>query len=177
MLKSLNLKSFLLLLVFSIAGLSNVWAEEEEHPFHVSVTELMYNSRTHFWEMSIKLFSDDLEQAVKRRFNSKSLHLSTEKEHPEANELIKKYLQNHLSLKVGDQPLKMEWIGREGDLDEIWVYVQFSDKDLKGQFYFSNTLLTDVLENQENIIHVQMGELKKTYRLSRKERYFVLDHQ
>ena len=34
------------------------------HPFHSSVTEMTYNQKDQSWEISIRLFQDDLEQTV-----------------------------------------------------------------------------------------------------------------
>ena len=44
------------------------------HPHHVSIATVTYNVNTLSFEISLKTFSDDLEMALEKEFNSKSIN-------------------------------------------------------------------------------------------------------
>ena len=48
----------------------------EVHPFHNSVTEMTYNARDQVWEISLRLFQDDLEQTMSAVVGKKFLFQS-----------------------------------------------------------------------------------------------------
>lgn len=130
------------------------------HPFHTSVTELLYNAKEKSWEVSIKLFQDDLETTLSA-FTNKSFKFSTEKE---ADKVIEAYLRKHFGVQVNKVlQTPYRYLGFEPQNDAIWVYLEIpTEKDLSG-IYFENSLLIDSFDDQTNLLQVVNGDRKKSF--------------
>ena len=139
-------KNIILSFLFAILTLFTVdTVQAKDHPFHVSVTELIFNPSTNHWEMSLKIFTDDLENALKRNYDTGILNLGTNDENDKANDFIVRYLSEKLTMKVDGTPVEMEYIGREGDLDAQWMYIEFISDKPHGKLSFSNTVFIRIV--------------------------------
>ena len=69
------------------------------HPFKASICEINYNVETEHLEITLKLFTDDLEECIRER-TKKPLYLNTEKELPSADLVINEYIQSELRIML-----------------------------------------------------------------------------
>lgn len=130
------------------------------HPFHTSVTELFFNAKEKSWEVSIKLFQDDLETTL-TAYTNRPFKFSFEKE---ADKVIEAYLRKHFGVQVNKVlQTPYRYLGFETQNDAIWVYLEIpTDQDLSG-VYLENSLLIDSFEDQTNLVQVAKGEQKKSF--------------
>ena len=63
------------------------------HKFYVSVTQIDYNQSKGRIEISSRIFIDDLEKVLDKKYHQK-LNLATRQESPKAKELIAQYSYN-----------------------------------------------------------------------------------
>ena len=172
-------KSILLSLLFAwstFVGLAVSTTNSIDHPFHASVTELMYNSSTGNWEMSLKVFTNDFENTLNRNYQTGVLNLGTDKESNKASDWIQQYIQKHIKIMYNNAPLEMDIIGREGDLDALYIYVEFKANSQKGTYTFYNTVLFELFDNQENIVHTVVKDKKASFYLTEKKRSCELQY-
>ena len=131
------------------------------HPFHSSVTEMSYNQKDQSWEISIRLFQDDLEQTMSSNLGKKYRMLPGD----EASEKeLDTYLRKHFRFHAGKQiSTPYRWLGTEQQQDVIWVYIEIpSSSDLIGS-YLENSLLLDEFEDQTNLVSWSFQGQKKSY--------------
>lgn len=151
-----------ILLVFLIPFLAK--AEESDHPFHMSITEMFFNQETNTFEVALKIFTDDFEEVLRKKYGVGILDLGTKNESNKVDELIQDYMKKVFSLKVNDQPLTAHYIGKEGDLDAIWVYFEYSiQKEEMLTLTLENSVLHQLFDDQQNVIYFDYLNKKETY--------------
>ncbi len=147
-------KGLILLFFMTFPLLGNV------HPFHSSVGECIYNAKDKVWEISIRLFQDDLEIGLSA-FTGKRFVFQ---EDPQTDKVLESYLRKHLGVQVNQQlTTPYRYLGWESVKDVIWVYVEVpTEQQLKGM-YWENSLLAETFPDQTNLFHVARGEQKHSY--------------
>lgn len=156
----MNSKKFLKLF-FSIALIAvwagNVFALGLLHTYHTSLTRMDYNAKEKLVEISIQLFTHDLvpllEQRAKKRIDlDKS---------PDIDKAILGYLNENFVLKDKNGEIKkLVWVGKEVQVDTVYVYVEAnSEADLEG-FNLQNTLFFESFPEQTNLVIARYGDKK-----------------
>ncbi|RDV10754.1 hypothetical protein DXT99_25735 [Pontibacter diazotrophicus] len=123
------------------------------HDYHASITDVKYNPRTQSLEVAVKVFMDDLENALSRQTNTKVTYSSNSEE---VKKYISDYLQKTLSFELEKgKPLKSKLLGSEEDVDVVWMYVEVPvQKATLAQLYVKNAILTDLFTDQMNIVNI-----------------------
>ena len=96
------------LLLFAVLLLSSFAV----HKFYVSVTQVDYVPSKKRMEITSRIFLDDFEKALNKRFNTK-VNLTSARELPEAEELIKTYLKEKIKISINKKPQGIEFLARE----------------------------------------------------------------
>ena len=146
-------------------GSTSLLLASDEHDIHLSLCELRYNESTSSFEVSIKIFIDDLEKAIEKE-GGKNLFIGTERESPIAEEHIGAYLDKYFTITVDGIRLKASYLGKQlaDDNIAVWCYVEFS-KDVSSakSCILSNRILLDVYDDQRNIMDIKMSKSHKDY--------------
>lgn len=135
-----------------------------DHPFHVSKCQIEYRQETESIQITLHLFLDDLEEALKRH-GSGNLYLFTEKESPAADNRIREYLLQQFQIKVDQERQSLEWVGKEQtkDLVGVWCYLEIQSVKQVNSLTVRNVVLTELFEDQQNIIMISMPQKKAGY--------------
>jgi hypothetical protein len=131
------------------------------HDFHLSLTEIRHNSENKTLEISIKLFTDDLQEALVLA-GAPKLELGTPNEPPTANEYIESYLKQHFELSVNGKPTEFVYLGKEAELDATWCFVEVKDIRKVKTIEASNTLLLEAFDDQTNMLNLFINGQKKS---------------
>jgi len=131
------------------------------HPFHSSVTEMTYNQTDQSWEISIRLFQDDLEQTISSNLGKKFRMVPGDAASEKA---LDAYLRKHFRFHAGKQiTTPYRWLGTEQQQDAIWVYLEIPTKsDLVGS-YLENSIFLDEFDDQTNLVSWSFQGQKKSY--------------
>lgn len=131
------------------------------HPFHNSVTEMTFNVKDHVWEISFRLFQDDLEQTMSAVTGKKFKLIPGD----DASEhVLDSYLRKHFRFHAGKQiSTPYRWVGSELQQEVVWVYVEIpTSSDLAGS-YLENSIFFDEFDDQTNIVQWSFSGQKKSY--------------
>lgn len=158
--KTLNLGLILLTLFISGAWLM--------HKFYVSLSEIRYNTETERYEVSMRIFPDDLDRVLLARSGITS-QLATELEHKSADSLLMVYLLEVFSIEVNGAVLELNYLGNEPESDAIWCYLESSRVAAPENITIRNVLLTEHFPDQVNIIQVYHGKWNKGLLLDRNQ--------
>ncbi|MCP9748760.1 DUF6702 family protein [Lacihabitans sp. CS3-21] len=146
-----------ILLIFCF--LNTNWSPK--HDFHTSLTEINFNPKTGSLELSVRVFTDDLELTL-TNFNKGKL---VKIEDPEAtvDPLIEQYIRKNLALISPGKEVKFgKFYGKEKEADATWIYLEIFDcKQLKN-FTLYNTIMQEMFEDQTNLVNIIYPAQKKT---------------
>ena len=134
------------------------------HDFHVSVFEIERSEE--IVEITFKTFLDDLQIAV-------GLHPGEElpESYTSAEEMIAEYIRETVSLKINGEERELVIEQFDASQEAVWISFKFTEHNLDSKsLKLESTFLTEVYNDQTNIIHVKNGKKnKKSFVLNRKK--------
>jgi hypothetical protein len=135
------------------------------HPFYLSITELNYNQQSHKMEISVKLFIDDFEKTLLATTHD-PVNLSHPKDAELAEKMVAAYIVKHLSVNCDQKNYTIQFLGYEKEGEAIWAYFETTELNLPKNISVTSSLLYQLFTEQSNIIHVQIGNTKKSFKLN-----------
>jgi hypothetical protein len=135
------------------------------HPYYMSVTEFEYKPAEKEVQVACKIFTDDLEEALKKEYKRKVdiLHTSAKKEN---EQLLNRYLQQHLRLQLDGKTAALQMIGFEQEGEAVWIYLVSNNAPAFKTANVFNDLLYSYREDQLNIIHFKNKGERKSHRFT-----------
>jgi len=126
------------------------------HDFHVSKCLVEYVEGEQSLQISLHLFIDDLELALAEQ-GANDLFLCTEREAPEAETYLFRYLQQRFRLTVNQEEVTYRMIGKEisDDLMAVWCYLEVRGISELRELEMENSLLMEIYADQKNIVSVK----------------------
>jgi len=138
------------------------------HKFYVSVTNITYSQKDQAIQITSRVFIDDLEKVLEERygFNAK---LTTKDEPAQTDTYIEKYLRTKFKLFIDGELKDFEYLGRKYDNDVVLFYLEIEAVDLNKikTIEVQNQLLTDLFDDQQNVVHFKIKGVKKSFVLIR----------
>ncbi|WP_210487363.1 DUF6702 family protein [Rufibacter aurantiacus] len=130
------------------------------HEFHTSITDAKYNPKNQTYELAVRLYADDVEEALTRRHKA-TVRLDRSER---VNKLLAEYLQTHLAIStVKGTRAAQKFIGAQEEADAIWVYLEIpAGKAPTGQLWVQNALLMEVFDDQTNILNLEVAGKKRS---------------
>ena len=140
---------FLLLVILGAAG---------DHEFHFSRTDARWNPESQTVQTTIRVFTDDLELALRNHHNltkEVKIWLGDDGEWPRADSALHEWVQSHLDFRVGNQRLAWHWVGKEIELDVSFLYLESQPlNDRTSTWSAQNSMLFNEFEDQVNEVHL-----------------------
>jgi len=126
------------------------------HPFYLSVTELNYNQKARSLQGSVKIFTNDLEDAL-RKLNNKPVDLINGKDVAANSIILHDYLRSRLKVWINGAEKVYDFVGYEHENEAIWIYLEVKNCEVPKNIKIANTILYDYLNGQSNIVHVEVN--------------------
>ena len=138
---------------------------DNEHDIHVSVCEVDISGKR--MEVVLKTFLDDLQISLKLEPGQ-----DVPDSYSSADEMIYEYVQDQISLMVDGHLIGLALDDISSSGDAIWITMKYeSDELLKlSDITVVNSLLTEVYDDQTNLINLQFLEDRHSYILDRKKK-------
>jgi hypothetical protein len=137
------------------------------HPLHVSVTEIKFDPKDKELEITIRIFLDDLEEAIRQERKLPTLDITNPGAGQTTDQLVSTYLSTRLTTKVDNKAVGIKYLGHEIDGDAIVVYAYSPGvKKIRSIGVYHSTI-TEVYEDQSNLVHITLGEKTRSLRLMR----------
>lgn len=144
------------------------------HPFYVSVTELMLTPK--HAELSVRLFTDDFETALRDLPGGEKVDLLKRQPH-QIDSLVARYIRKTVQVQLNKQASQFQYVGFEQEEDATWVHLEYTLNQPVQNVRIDNQLLLEHFGTQQNIVHVQKGNFKRTRRLNQSEHIWELKLQ
>ena len=134
------------------------------HKYYVSSTLIDYNSKSGNFEISLKIFYDDIEKEL--GFDLNQMDFS---KYDETNIIIKTYLEDNFSIYSDDVVVDLDFIGYEKKRDLVIYYIELLNNKKLKSFTIQNRILFNSFRNQKNIILFRFNNFKKSFIHTRKD--------
>lgn len=145
-------------------------AHAAAHKFHVSFTQIEYNATEKTAEITLRVFADDLENALSQR-SGKSVKL----DHKDAPALIAAYLRETLEMKGRNgQVKKLVWIGMEPKADVALLYVEVKMPEGLSGTQLRHRVFFELFEDQVNQVLLKSANDKSSLEFKRGDNYKLL---
>ena len=132
------------------------------HKFYVSVTEINYVKEKKSVQIVTRLFVDDLEMVLRKRFDE-HLKLAKSGESKEVNDYLLRYLKDKLQIKINGTLVDYSFVGKEYDTDIVYCYLEIKNVDQIKSFEIINMLLFDGFEDQQNIVKTNINSETQSF--------------
>lgn len=139
------------------------------HPVHVSVTSMEYNKGEKIFLVSFKVFTDDFETIVERKYGV-SLNLGKEDELKNANEYFSRYFMESFIFRVNGEELK-EPVFLEKKMDDIavWLYYKYPTPGNVEEVEIKNVIMLDMFMDQSNLLIFKYNDFEEGFVLNREK--------
>jgi len=146
------------------------------HKFYVSVTNIVYSEEDSAFQITSRVFIDDLDKLLKERYGVEA-KLATPNESKIAEEYIEKYFRTKFVVEMDGEIVAYNFLGKRYDNDVVICYLEIPNVDLSEvkQMSVQNEVLTDLFDEQKNVVHVKWKGNKKSFVLIRENNKGMLN--
>lgn len=134
------------------------------HPFYVSVIDINHNTKEGSVEVSIRVFTPDLEQTL-QKYSSSKIDIANPKDKVLLDKQISSYISQKIQLKINGKPATLNYIGHEIQMESVWIYAEIPKITQLKKLDINCNLLYDYKDLQSNIFHVKSNGIEKSYKL------------
>jgi hypothetical protein len=134
------------------------------HPFFVSIIEINHNPTDATAEISVRIFTDDLEKTLQKQ-STGTIDIIKPTNKALIDQKISQYINKNLQLKVNGKPVKFNYIGYEIIKESTWAYFEIIDIKEMNTIDINCAILHDFETSQINLFHVKSKGIQKSYKL------------
>jgi len=133
------------------------------HPVHVSVTNMEYNKEEKIFLVSFKVFTDDFEAIVERKYGV-NLNLGKGDELKNADEYFSRYFRESFSFIVNGEELR-EPVFLEKNMNDIavWLYYKYPTSYNVKEVEIENIIMLDMFKDQSNLLIFKYNDFEKGF--------------
>lgn len=134
------------------------------HKFYVSVTNVVYSEKSTSFQITSRVFIDDMEEVLQERYGI-TAGLATQDESKVADMYLEKYFRSKFMVELNGESQVYTFLGKKYDNDVIVCYLEVENVDFSQlqSVAVQNEILTDLFEEQQNIVHLKWKGKKKSF--------------
>ena len=133
------------------------------HKYYVSVSEVNYVKEEQAVQIITRLYIDDFEAILKQRYDEKASLINTSEVSSLTMSYIKKYFKKKFVITINGEKKAFNFIGKEFEDDMILCYIEVPNIESIKTIKIENSLLFDLTEDQQNMIHFDVNGKKKSF--------------
>lgn len=137
-----------------------------DHAIYISVVEISHDTNNEVATLKVKVFADDLEDAIENEFLERISLNQPVLDNKKAN-LVSRYVNAHLVFYVGS--IKLDWELQDSEKvgDAIWFSFRATCPAEWEQVQVFGDFLTELFPTQTNVFSVDHAGNKKLFKLSK----------
>lgn len=109
------------------------------------------------------LFSDDLEAALRKRYDFELLDVGGPNEHAKLDSLLSVYVQEMVEVEQPDAKGEILYVGHDGDIESTFVYFEVVGTKEGEPMFITNRVLSDLFADQRNVCKVLYKDDQTTF--------------
>lgn len=150
------------------------FAFEAVHDYYISTTQIEYLEDKQSLQITSKIFLSDIESVLRQRYD-KNITFGEEDKPKNVDAYIESYLREKISIKINGEKVDFTFIGEEYDYDIMKCYLEIEGVKSIQTFEITNTVLFDLIQEQQNIIKTKINSKQKSFILTIKDTIAVLN--
>ncbi len=150
------IKPFLFFLIIPLFAFASL------HKYYISVTQINFIEEKQSVQITTRIFIDDFENLLRERYDE-SITLAVKDEPKTTDVYIDKYLKESIKIKINNEDVNLNFIGKEYDQDIIRCYLEIENVLGIESFEISNKVLFDLFKEQQNIIKTKINSKEKSF--------------
>ena len=122
-----------------------------------------FNEEKAAFEIIGRYFIDDMQEVLQMRYD-KALSLDPEQLSPNVDFYLERYFAQKFDLRLNEQKQNLNYVGKTFKGDQIVILLQSEAvDDLNGKpLEIENKVLMELFEEQKNLVHLRISNLKKS---------------
>ncbi len=136
----------------------------------MGVTEIKYDQTEKAFHVSVKLFTNDLEDAL-RKTSGKSVDVLNPKNKVELDTILSHYIKDRLQIAINSKNVTLAYIGHEKEEEALWTYFEIKKITAPKKIAVTTKLLYDYLPQQTNIVHAEISGLRKSSKVTNPDNF------
>ena len=146
------------------------------HKFYVSVTNIVYSEDDSAFQITSRIFIDDLDKLLIERYGVEA-KLATPNESKIADEYIGKYFRSKFLVQLDGEVVSYNFLGKRYDNDVVICYLEIPNVKLSEVKTMSiqNEVLMDLFDEQKNVVHIKWKGNKRSFVLIRENNKGMLN--
>ncbi|WP_036196451.1 DUF6702 family protein [Maribacter antarcticus] len=134
------------------------------HKFYISVTNVSYSEKDNALQVTNRVFIDDINAVLKERYDIDAT-LGSDEESALGQEYLEKYIRSKFRITRNGETVDYTLLGTKYDVDVIILYVEVTNIDLPKvtSIGIENEILTDLFDEQQNVVHFNVAGKKKSF--------------
>lgn len=134
------------------------------HPLHISVTEIAYDEKEKELEVIMRVFTDDLETAVRAARKNESIDILSPRG-VTTDQLVKEYILLHFEVTLDGKKQENIYLGHEVEGEAILCYIQIAKVKKWKTIGVRNDVIQEIHDDQSNLINVTVDGVVRSLRL------------
>ncbi len=131
------------------------------HKFYTAIYKIEFNAPKKRIEITTRIFTDDLNAAIFKKYNYKSA-IGSAKETSDDIDFLKKYLNEKVIIKVNGKIQNLRFLSKERDENVLICYFNSDNVSKIKTFEINNSVLTEIFQDQQNIVQLNISSKKQT---------------
>jgi len=123
-----------------------------KHEYHVSISQIDYNTASSTLQVSMKLHDEDVELLLDKNLETVST-LEKDLERREVEEFLVKYIHTSFQLLDNGSEIELKFIGKEMEEGDLWMYFESTEFTEMKELEVKNTLFLELFHDQSNLVH------------------------
>jgi hypothetical protein len=136
-----------------------------KHPFYISVVDVKQDVKTANLNISVRMFTTDLEDALKKT-TSQKIDILNPTNKAQMDSILFCYITKRLNITVNAIKQKLLFVGYEKEEESIWAYLEIKKIVKPKSIIIDTKLLYDYLPQQVNIVHTEINTIKKSSKVT-----------
>ena len=120
-----------------------------------------FNPKNNMLEISCKMFTDDLQNALKQNYK-KPVDLNNAKQELENNKLLNDYMLKQFAIVSDSKNVGLKFLGFEVENQSVYCYFEATNITSPRKVILTNKILQDYKPEQVNIMHVIVNGNRKS---------------
>ena len=160
------MKLFLLSILYSLSLLNpGSVAPRTNHALYVSVLEIEKDRSSEKASIMVKIFSDDLEDAI---FNHAQQRLDLQGVNCDQGETyINNYFNDHLKLSIDGKEQSYSYLSCEVNDISLWLTFEFTTSTSWNEVEITADYLIELFPTQSNVVSITYHSEKRMFRLTK----------
>lgn len=135
------------------------------HKFYVGIYQINHDAKKKMIQVTTRIFIDDINHALEKKYKINT-HLGDKNESIEDKNLLKKYLLEKLKLNVNGENKPLTFLSKEMENNVLICYLNSKEISKIKSLEVENSILTEIYEEQQNIIQATFNGEKKSLLLT-----------